>query len=70
MTEDGPHSPMQPWNLFRTDSDDVASEGASSTDSERGNEDVIPGVELNIPAEGYADDTYMLTIRLVSLMAM
>ena len=70
MTEDGPDSLMQPRNLFRTDSDDVASEGASSGDTEQISEDVAPGVELNISAKGYADDTYMLTIRLVSLLAM
>ena len=70
MIEDEPGLPMQPRNLFGTDSDDVASEGASSTDSERGSEDIAPGVGLNISAEGYADDTYMLTIHLVSLLAM
>ena len=70
VIEDGPDSPMEPRNLFGTDNDDVASKLASSEASEQGSEDVALGVDLNIAAEDYADDTYMLTIRLVSLLAM
>ena len=33
-------------------------------------EDAAPGVEVTISAEGYADDTYMLTLRLLSILAM
>ena len=41
-----------------------------STDSEQGNADVASGVEIAISAEGYTHDTYMLIIRLLSLLAM
>ena len=29
-----------------------------------------PGTEIAISAEGYADDTYMLALRLLALLAM
>ena len=69
VEEDEPHSPIQPRNLFGADGEDNASEDTSSTDSEHDSNDASPGVELDISAEGYADDTYMLTVRLLSLLA-
>ena len=68
--EDEPQSPMQPRNLFGADSEDTASEDTSSADSEHDSDGAAPGVEINISAEGTADNTYMLTIRLLSLLAM
>ena len=70
VEEDEPHSPIQPRNLLGADSGDTASEDTSSTDSEHDSNDAAPGVEIDISAEGSADDTYMLTIRLLSLLAM
>ena len=70
VEEDEPHSPIRPRNLFGADSGDDASDDTSSTDSERDSNNAAPGVEIDISAEGYADDTYMLTVHLLSLLAM
>ena len=50
--------------------EDSVSEGTSATEDEGVTEDAAPGVEITISAEGYADDTYMLTVTLLSLLAM
>ena len=68
MDEDEPHSPIQPRNLFGADDEDAASDDNGSTDSGQNSNDAPPGVEVEISAEGYADDTYMLTIHLLSLL--
>ena len=61
---------MAPRNLFGPGYEDNASEGTSATDDEVATEDAAPGVEITISVEGYADDTYMLTVKLLSLLAM
>ena len=66
-----PSSPIVPRNLFGADSEDGASDDARAL--EEGSvdaEDVAPGSQAAISAEGYADDTYMLTVYLLSLLAM
>ena len=50
--------------------EDSASEGTSATEDEGVTEDAAPGVEITISAEGYADDTYMLTVTVMSLLAL
>ena len=70
VNEDEPHSPIQPRNLFGADDEDAASDDTGSTDSGQSRSDAAPGAEIQISAEGYADDTYMLAIHLLSLLAM
>ena len=71
MSSEEPGSPILPRNLFGTDSLDGASE--STHMSEEGSVDEVdaaPGSRATISAEGYTDDTYMLTAYLLSLLAM
>ena len=65
-----------PRNLLGSDFGDDVSDGAHTSDE--GSEDakevapkeVAPGTQVAISAEGYADDTYMLAMYLLSLLAM
>ena len=71
VSSQDPGSPILPRNLFSTDSLDGASD--STHMSEEGSvdeEDAAPGSRATISAEGYADNTYMLTAYLLSLLAM
>ena len=71
VSSEEPGSPILPRNLFGTDSLDGASD--STHMSEEGSVDEVdaaPGSRATISAEGYADDTYMLTAYLLSLLAM
>ena len=64
-------SPIMPRNLFGADSVDGASDSMHM--SEEGSvdaEDTAPGSHATISAEGCADNTYMLTAYLLSLLAM
>ena len=70
LDEDEPHLPIQPRNLFGAHNEDAASDDTGSTDSGQNSNDAAPGVEVEISAEGYADDTYMLAIHLLSLLTM
>ena len=68
-----PISPLYPRNLFGPDteigpSEDVAVTGGA--DQESAEDPLEPGVEITISAEGYADDTYMMTVCLLYLLAM
>ena len=66
-----PNSPIVPRNLFSSGSEDGASDGARVSDEgSEDAEDAAPGSQAAISAEGYTDDTYMLTIYLLSLLAM
>ena len=66
-----PNTPIVPRNLFGADSEDGASDGTHMSDEgSLDAEDAAPGSEATISAEGYADDTYMLTVYLLSLLAM
>ena len=60
-------SPIQPRNLFGSGE---TSDESSSTDAEDEESDVGPGTGVAISAEGYADDTYMLALSLLALLAM
>ena len=68
--DEEPISPLAPRNLFGPGDEDSASEGTSATQDAGVTEDAAPGVEMTIYAEGYADDTYMLIITLLLLLAM
>ena len=57
---------IQPRNLFGADDEDAAGDDTGSTDSGHNSNDAPP----EIPAEGYADDMYMLEIHLLSLLTM
>ena len=70
VSEDEPHSPIQTRNMFGADDEDAASIDTRSTDSGQNISDAAPGVEIEISAEGYVDDTYMLAIHLLSLLTM
>ena len=70
VDEDEPHSPIQPRNLFGADDGDAASDDTGSTDSRQSSNDAAPGVEIEISAKGYGEDTYMLAIHLLSLLTM
>ena len=60
-------SPMRPRVLFEDQSD----EGQPlETELEEAEDECAPGVEVRISAEGYADDTYMLALSIVSLTLM
>ena len=65
-----PLSPLAPRNLFGPREEDSTSEEASVIEDDDATEDASPGVEITISAEGYAYDTDMLTIALLSLLAM
>ena len=56
--------------MFGADGEYAASDGASSADNGQDSKDAAPGVEIDISDEDCADDTYMLTIHLLSLLAM
>ena len=68
--DEEPLSPLAPRNLFGPREEDSTREEASATEDDDATEDAAPGVEITISAEGYADDTYMLTVALLSLVAM
>ena len=71
MPSEEPNSPIVPRNLFGSGSEDRVSDGARASDEgSEDAEDVAPGAQAAISAEGYADDTYMLTMYLLSLLAM
>ena len=48
----------------------VTREDASATEDDNATEDAALGVEITVSAEGYADDTYMLMVALLSLLSM
>ena len=64
--DEEPLSPLQPRVLFE-DTDDSS---ATSEDAGHGDDDAAPGVEVRISAEGYADDTYMLAMCIMTLQLM
>ena len=57
---------MQPRNPFGPED---TSEELSGTDVEDEEFDVGPGTKVAISAQGYADDTYMLALSLLALLA-
>ena len=63
-------SPLAPRNLFGPREEDGTSGEASVTEDDDATEDAAPGVEITISAKGCADDTYMLAVVLLSLLAM
>ena len=71
MSNEEPDSPIVPRNRFGADSVDGASDNTHmSKEGSVDAEDAAPGSQATISAEGYADDTYMLTVYLLSLLAM
>ena len=68
--DEEPVSPLAPRNLFGPREEDSTSEETSATEDAHATEDAAPGVEITISAEGYADYTCMLTLALLSLVAM
>ena len=64
--DEEPLSPLRPRVLF----DDADDSSATSEDTGHGDDDAPPGVEVRISAEGYADDTYMLAMCIMTLQLM
>ena len=60
-------SPMRPRVLFEDQSDEGQ---PTMTEPEEAEDECAPGVEVHISAEGYADDTYMVAVSIVSLALM
>ena len=50
--------------------DETDDSSATSEDTGHGDDDAAPGVEVRISAEGYADDTYMLAMCIMTLQLM
>ena len=70
-TSEGANSPILPRNLFRAGIEDSASdETRMSDDGQEDAEDTALGTKIAGSAEGYADDTYMLAMHLLSLLAL
>ena len=64
--EEEPLSPLRSRVLFDETDDSLA----TSEDTGHGDHDAAPGVEVRISAEGYADDTYMLAMCIMTLQLM
>ena len=66
-----PRSPIEPRVLFSPDRVSSAGEDdARSHDDEDLDETMAPGTRMEISAEGYADDMYMLPLCAMSLVMM
>ena len=64
--DEEPLSPLRPRVLF----DEMDDSSATSEDAGQGDDDAAPGVEVRISAEGYADDTFMLAMCIMTLQLM
>ena len=60
--EGEPLSPVRPRVLF----DETDDSSSTSEDAGHGDDGAAPGVEVRISAEGYADDTYMLAMCIMT----